>query len=69
MSCRALCVGRMLAVVIAPLALVAQPVPFSAATTAVLVAVAVWETASLTPCRASVAPSPAGWAHDKMHTN
>jgi low temperature requirement protein LtrA len=62
--------GLLLLVIVAPLALVAQPVTFSAATTAVLVAVAVWETASLTPGRATDAPSPPGGrTQDKGQSN
>jgi low temperature requirement protein LtrA len=48
-------IGLLLLAAVTPLALVTQPVTFSAATTAVLVLVAVWETLSLRPKRIEAA--------------
>jgi low temperature requirement protein LtrA len=51
-------IGLLVLAALAPLSLVAQPLTFSAATTAVLVLVAVWETVSLGSRRTTLAVAP-----------
>jgi low temperature requirement protein LtrA len=64
-------VGLLLLAAVAPLAPVAQPLAFSAATTAVMVLVAVWETVSLhpKPIEAAVAPSQAPQARGETRAH
>jgi low temperature requirement protein LtrA len=61
-------VGLALLAALAPLALVTQPLTFSAATTAVLVLVAAWETLSLHPRRSEVTAAPFAAAQTRGET-